>query len=332
MSETSIPPHAVRVPIRSTGVAVSRLALGTAPLAGLHGHVSDAKAEATVARALSLGVTTFDTAPFYGAGRAESRLGRALRGVPRDAYVLSTKVGRVLVPSATTDRSLFQDATPGLRNEFDFTADGVRRSLDASLHRLGVDRVDIAYVHDPDDAVEQALGQAYPALADLRDQGVVRAIGVGMNQTRVPSRFIRETDIDVVLAAGRWSLLDRSAADELLPLAAERGVAVIVGGVFNSGLLADPRPGATFDYRPADPGLLARARALRDAAAAHGVPLAATALQHPLRHPAVTSVLVGARNAEELAADVDLFGRDVPSACWADIDRANAGHPAGRTP
>ena len=302
-----------------SGVPVSRLSLGTAPLAGLFNSVSEADAVATVEEALASGVTYFDTAPQYGAGRAEERLGRALRGVPRDAFVVSTKVGRVLEPTASADASVFADGDRSVRDVFDFSAEGVQRSLDQSLGRLGLDHVDIVYIHDPDDAVKQAIAETFPVLAELRAQGVVRAVGVGMNQTQVPSRFIRETDIDVVLVAGRYSLLDRRAQDELLPLALERGVSIVVGGALNSGVLADPSPDAHFDYLQAPPEVLDRARVLQAELARWGVELPAAALQFPARNPAVASVLVGCRSATELRDDVRLFNAAVPQGCWSQV-------------
>jgi D-threo-aldose 1-dehydrogenase len=238
--------------------------------------------------------------------------------------VLSTKVGRVLVPDAGAPPGHFAHGT-GYRQVFDFSADGVRRSLDESLDRLGVDRVDVVYLHDPDDHADQALREAYPVLHDLRSQGVIGAVGVGMNQTAVPARFVRETDLDVVLLAGRYTLLDRSGETELLPLCLDRGVAVVVGGVYNSGVLADPTPGAHFDYEPAPPAVLATARRLRDVAAAHGVPLKAAAVQFPFRHPAVSCVLTGARSVAELDENVAMFDHPVPEQTWADLDAVLAG-------
>ena len=203
---------------------------------------------------------------------------------------------------------------------FDFSADGVRRGLAASLDRLGLDRVDIALIHDPDDHGEQALREAYPALAKLRAEGVVRAIGVGMNQTEMLTRFVTETDVDVVLVAGRYTLLDQSAADALLPAALERGVSVIAGGVFNSGVLAAPAPGATYDYQTAPGSLISRAlRLLEETCARSGVPLRAAAARFPLTHPAVASVLIGARSAAEVTDAIALRGLDIPAALWESL-------------
>jgi D-threo-aldose 1-dehydrogenase len=293
---------------------LGRLGLGTAPLGGLYDAVDDETAHATVDRAWALGLRLFDTAPYYGSGLAERRLGAALRGRPRDEFALSTKVGRLLRPGSSR-ASGWHDAPP-LEAYFDFSFDATLRSLDESLERLGLDRVEVALVHDPDDHYDEALTGSFRALARLREEGVVRAIGVGMNQTALLCRFAREANPDCFLVAGRYSLLDRSAADELLPLCVEHGIAVIAGGVFNSGVLAN---GDTYDYTPAPPAVLERAAELRATCARRNVPLAAAAMQFPLRHPAVTSVLVGCRSAAEIDEDVRLFQLELPDGLWAEL-------------
>ena len=303
------------------GLRVSTLALGTAPLGNLYAPVAEEDAAATVGSALEAGLTYVDTAPHYGLGLAERRLGRLLAGVPRDRFVVSTKVGRLvrpLAPGETADPEGFADSPPA-RRVWDLSGDGVRRSLEESLERLGLDRVDILLLHDPDDHEREAYEQALPALIGLRDQGVVTAIGAGMNQAEMLTRFVRDLDIDVVLVAGRYSLLDQRALAELLPTCAARGTAVVVGGVFNSGLLADPRPGATFDYAPAPAELVDRAARLAEVCARHRTPLRAAALAFPFGHPAVTGVLVGARSAAEVADAVACFERPVPEALWAEL-------------
>lgn len=290
---------------------LGRIGLGTAPLGGLYETVDEETAQTVVQRAWERGVRIFDTAPYYGSGLAEQRLGLALRGHPRDEFVLSTKVGRMLQPGSST-----WHGAPPLAAYFDFSYDAVLRSLDGSLDRLELDRVDIALIHDPDDHYDEALSGAYRALARLRGEGVVRAIGVGMNQSRLLSRFAREADPDCFLVAGRYTLLDRSGADELLPLCAERRIAVIAGGIFNSGVLAG---GNTYDYQSASPDVLGRVDRLRAVCAGWGIPLLAAALQFPLRHPAVTTVLVGCRTADEVDEDVRLLEQELPEALWADL-------------
>ncbi len=305
--------------IRDTGVAVTALGVGTAGIGGMYAAVSEDDALATIRHALDAGLSYLDTAPHYAQGLVEERVGKALAGVPRDSYTLSTKVGRILEDAEFPPATIFAGEVPARETRWDFSGDGVRRSLDASLTRLGLDRVDIVYLHDPDDHVEQALSEAYPALEKLRSEGVVRAIGVGMNQSAVPARFVTETDIDVVLLAGRYTLLDRSGLADLLPAAVERGRAVVIGGVFNSGLLADPRPGAPFNYFPAPDDMVARAQELRAVCERHGVPLTTAALQFPYSHPAVVSVLSGARSVAETSANLAALRSDVPEALWGEV-------------
>jgi D-threo-aldose 1-dehydrogenase len=311
---------------------VTELSFGGAAIGNLFSPVDDETARAAVDAAWAGGIRTFDTAPHYGLGLSERRLGAALAHRPRGDYVISTKVGRLLVPVTTphgADSEGF--AVPAhSRRVFDFSADGVRRSLEASLARLGLDQVDIALIHDPDDHAEQALREAYPALERLRAEGCVRAIGVGMNQAPMLTRFVTDTDIDVVLVAGRYTLLDQSAARQLLPAALDRRVGVIVGGVFNSGLLAAPAPGATYDYQAAPDHLIAQARELAAVCASFGVPLRAAAARFPLRHPAVASVLIGGRSAAEITDAIQLRAADLPAALWTALaDRLATTIPGG---
>ncbi|MFI8455421.1 aldo/keto reductase [Kitasatospora sp. NPDC085464] len=318
-----------------SGVAVGELAFGAAGIGNLFTPLTDADAEQAVAAAWECGVRYFDTAPHYGLGLSERRLGRALRGRPRDQYVLSTKVGRLLrpAPEPAGDDLAHGFAVPATRHRvWDFSAAGVRRSIEDSLERLGLDRIDVVYLHDPDDHAEQALAEAYPELARLRAEGMVGAIGVGMNQAELLTRFVRETDLDAVLLAGRYSLLDQRGLTELLPLAAERGVGVVIGGVFNSGLLADPRPGATFDYAAAPAELIARALDLKAVCEKHGVPLRAAALRFPFGHPAVVSVLVGTRNAGEARDAAAMLRHPVPDELWAELKDRDLLPPGVPTP
>jgi D-threo-aldose 1-dehydrogenase len=292
-------------------IELGRLALGTAPIGGLYESVEDETARAVVDRAWELGLRYFDTAPRYGAGLAERRLGEALRGRPRDEFVVSTKVGRLLRPG----RSAWGGA-PELVDYFDFSPEATLRSLEESLGRLGLDRVDIAFVHDPDDHFDEALAGSFRALQRLRDEGVVRAIGVGANQPAVLCRFAREADPDCFLVAGRFTALDRSAEAELLPLCEEAGIAVIAGGVFNSGVIAG---GTTFDYEAAPSEIVARVERLRETCARHAVPLPAAAVQFPLRHAAVVTVLVGCRTPAEVTEDVRLAEVEVPDELWREL-------------
>jgi D-threo-aldose 1-dehydrogenase len=321
-----------RVDLGRTGLRVTRLGFGAAPIGGLYTAVADADARATVERAWELGIRTFDVAPLYGYGAAERRLGSALAGRPRDEFVLSTKVGRLVRPAdaiASTDdvdpqamggrQDAFYVRTEPVRMVFDFSADGVRRSIDESLARLRLDRIDIALIHDPDTHWAAAIDEAFPALAQLRADGVVRAIGVGMNQSAMLARFAREGAFDVFLLAGRYTLLDQNALGELLPLCVERDITILAGGVMNSGILADPRPGGRFDYAPAPPAVVERARRLGAVCARHGVPLRAAAVQFPLAHPAVRSLIAGVRRIDHLDEYPDLMAHPIPADLWSEL-------------
>jgi len=271
------------------------------------------------------GVRYFDTAPHYGLGLAERRLGEALREYPRDAYLISTKVGRLLVP--TPQNAHLQDddgfVVPAThRREFDFSRDGILRSLEGSLERLGLDDIDILYLHDPDDHWHEASTTGMSALIELRDQGVVRSIGAGMNQSAMLSEFVRRYDVDIVMLAGRYTLLDQSALDDLLPLAQQRGVGVVAAGVYNSGLLSrDVVPDdAHYEYQPAPPELVARARAIAEVCRRHGVTLPEVAVQFSLRHPAVVSAVVGARDAAQAAGNLARYDAEIPSALWDELE------------
>jgi D-threo-aldose 1-dehydrogenase len=294
--------------------------LGGAPIGGLFAPVSEADAQATLAAAWASGVRAFDTAPHYGVGLSEQRLGTFLRGKPRAEYVLSTKVGRRLVPAVgDVDGAEGFYGTPRLARVHDYSRDGVLASLEASLARLGTDRIDIALIHDPDDHAAQALDGAFPALAELRAAGVISAIGVGMNQTPLLEWFIARADLDCVLVAGRYSLLEGEAARSLFPACRRRGVAVLAGGVFNSGVLVRPAPGATYDYAPAPRAVLDRARRIAAVCARHQVAIGAVALQFVLAHPAVTAAVVGARSPAEMTQDAGFLAAAVPGAVYAEL-------------
>jgi D-threo-aldose 1-dehydrogenase len=300
-----------------SGVEVTALGFGAASIGNLYREVSDAQAAETVAAGWDAGIRYFDTAPHYGLGLSERRLGSVLRAHPRDGYVLSTKVGRLLVANPGGEQRSDLDngfAVPaGLRRQWDFSAAGVRRSLDESLQRLGLDRIDVVLIHDPEESEdpEGALAHAYPALAELRAQGVIGAVGVGSKQWQILHRFVTETEIDVIMLAGRYTLLEQPALDELLPDCEKHGVSVLNVGVFNSGLLAKdwPEDDGHYEYGSAPAELLDRARRIAALCREHGTTLPHAALVFAGAHPSVASVVVGAgrpghitRNAELLAA------------------------------
>jgi D-threo-aldose 1-dehydrogenase len=317
-------------PLGRAGLDLTVLGLGGAPLGNLFSAVGADEAELTLRCAWEGGLRLFDTAPLYGRGLSERRMGAFLRDKPRDAFVLSTKVGRLLTPAGqAVDGGAYEDVLP-FEVRYDYSADGARRSLEDSLTRLRLDYVDIVYIHDigadthgPEQPrrYREALEGAYPALAGLRAQGVVRAIGLGVNDWRVCADFLRDADPDCFLLAGRYTLLEQEPlAGGLLAECERRGVSLIVGGALNSGILASgPVPGATYDYKPAPPSILARVAALESAAHEHGIPLAAAALQFPLAHRAVASIMVGARRPGEVADNLALFSRPIPAAFWADL-------------
>ncbi|MGN6742295.1 MAG: aldo/keto reductase [Amnibacterium sp.] len=306
------------------GLALPELAFGTAPLAGLFTPVTEEQAQAALDAAWDAGFRYFDTAPHYGLGLAERRLGEALKRRPRDEVIVSTKVGRLLVPNPGGEGRLDDDgfAVPAVvRREWDFSRDGVLRSLEASLDRLGLDAVDIVYLHDPDQHWEAASTTGVETLVELRDQGVVRAIGAGMNQTAMLTEFVRRTDLDLVLVAGRYTLLEQGALDDLLPAAAERGVGIVAGAVYNSGLLSRPRPAAdaTYDYAPVTAEVRERVERIAERCEAHGVTLPEAAVRFPLRNPQVVSAVLGLRTADEVAEAVRRAEARIPDTLWSDL-------------
>ena len=306
----------------STVVHISEVGFGGGPLGGLFQPVDHDTALSTLAEAWAGGIRYFDTAPHYGIGQSETWFGEFLREQSRDTFTLSTKVGRLLVaqdPAGRTDEAFQVPATH--RRVWDFSRDGVRRSLDESLQRMGLDRVDILYLHDVESHFTDAVASGYPALAELRDEGVVAAIGAGMGDAGLLARLVEETDVDVVMLAGRYTLLDQSGLDEVLPICQHRGVSVVAAAVFNSGVLAQPRPaaGAMYGYDEASPAVLERANRIADVCAAHGVTLPQAAMAFPLTHPAVAGVVVGMRSPEEVRQNVAGFGSGVPVRLWQDL-------------
>lgn len=316
----------------SSPVRVTRLGVGTMPLGNLFLPLSDAEAQAVVERALTVGVRYFDTAPAYGFGLAEQRVGRALRGLPRDRWVLSTKVGRLLRADAPPDpghsidgQPIFKEV-PALNPVFDFSYDGTLRSMEESLKRLGLERVDLVFIHDPDAFFGEAMDGAYRALERLRAGGAVGAIGVGMNQAEMLVDFARVGDFDCFLVAGRYTLLEQGALTELLPVCERLGIGVVVGGAYNTGILAnadadrsDLASGATYNHEPVPTHVMTRVRRLASVCHRYDVPLKAAAAQFPFAHRAVSSVLMGVRSPAELDENLAMLSMPLPADLWAEL-------------
>ena len=306
--------------IGRTGLRVSRLGLGGAPLAGLFRGVTQEQASETIERYLGHGLHFFDTAPLYGSGLSETRLGKVLSNKDRDAFVLASKVGRLLVPDPNRPNDLWSEDLPPLRATYDYSYDGVMRSLEESLERLNLDRIDILHIHDPDDHYEDAFENAQKALIQLRSEGVIRAGGAGMNQWEMLARFAREGDFDCFLLAGRYTLIDHSGLAELLPLCEEKKISIIVGGPYNSGILAvSAVEGATFNYQPAPPEIMDRVARVEAVCARHDVPLKAAALQFPLAHPAIAAIIPGGRSPEEVDENHRMVAYTIPADFWAEL-------------
>ncbi len=300
--------------IGKTSLRIPRIGLGTAPLSAGTAYkagvpVGQDQASAVIHTALSQGIWWFDTAPYYGGGLSETYLGNALSQVSRSSYMLSTKVGRLMRPDGGTS--------------FDFTRDGILRTFEESLQRLQLDSVELLLLHDPDDHAREAFEIAFPTLVDLRRQGVVKAIGVGMNQWRLLADFARLTDPDCLLLAGQYTLLEQDALAEFLPLCQAKSISVLLAGVLNGGILAQGAvPGAYYKYAPASPALLARVQQMEAICARYQVPLSAAAMQFPLAHPAVTSVLLGAETPAEVMANQAALLTPLPSDLWEEFRQA----------
>jgi len=307
----------------SRKISLTEVGFGGAQLGNLFQKVSDVEAELAVRAAWSAGIRYFDTAPHYGLGLSERRLGSALSAYHRADYVVSTKVGRLLVPSPETAELEDEGfAVPAdHRRVFDFSRDGIFRSIEASLQRLGLDHIDIAYLHDPDEHWGEASTTGIDALIQLREQGLVGAIGAGMNQSKMLAEFVRRCDVDVVMIAGRLTLLDTSALQDLIPAAHDRGVGVVAAGVFNSGLLGNRRVSekSMFDYRPAPRALVTRANLIADMCEAHGVTLPEVAVAFPLQLSEVVSVVLGMRTPDQVVENVGRFNRVIPAGLWRDL-------------
>ena len=323
--------------IGATDIEVTELGFGGAPLGAVGDRIGDEDAAAIVQQARAGGVRYFDTAPLYGHGLSEKRLGRTLRQLPRDEFVLSTKIGRLLVPEAEGERYTGMRDHEPVAIRYDYSFDAARRSLESSLARLGLNRVDILLCHDIDvwthgDAqpgvFERARQGALPALRQLREEGVVRAIGLGVNEWQVCSRVMQEMDVDCFLLAGRFTLLEQEPLQEFLPECVQRKVSIIIGGPYNSGILAtDDRRRATYDYKPAPDHLWKKAQAIRRMCESHGVDPRAAALQYPLRHPAVAAVIPGVWAVEEVRDNLAFHAVEIPDALWRDLADAGLALP-----
>lgn len=311
------------------GLMVGPIGYGVAALGNLYRALPNDVWPGCVPAAWNAGVRYFDVAPHYGLGLAEERLGVSLRALPRDEYVLSTKVGRLIEPNpdysaGDSDIGNLFDVPSTRRRRFDFSRDGVLRSVEESLTRLGLDRIDVLFVHDPDGHEREALDGAFPALEELRSQGVIKSYGAGMNQSAMLTRFVQQTDLDIVMCAGRYTLLDQAAEQDLLPTALARGVSVAVAAVFNSGILATERPraGSTYNYGKAPVELIARTERIADIAAGYGATVPQLAVQFPLRHPAVSTVVLGADSAEQITRNAGLSDVPVPDDLWRELEDA----------
>jgi D-threo-aldose 1-dehydrogenase len=311
--------HNTLVTLKS-GLQIPEFGIGTSPFGGLFATVSDDDVREVISSSMEMGLNYFDTAPHYGMGSSEERLGQNIKHLPRNSFVISTKVGRLIVPSTKMDDPGWENSKTAVERVFDFSKAGIERSFIESLERLNMESVEMVFIHDPDGAADQAINVAYPVLERMRDQGIVKAIGVGITSNEIPTRFIKETDIDVVLIALRYTLLDQSAGVELLPTAIKKGVSVIAGGVFNSGILASPKQGATYNYQPASPDVLARAVEMEKFFRERAVSLAQAALQFPLRHAAISAILVGCRSMAEVKNNVAFFNEKISDDIWHEFD------------
>ncbi|MBC7730475.1 MAG: aldo/keto reductase [Bacteriovorax sp.] len=307
------------------------LTFGAAPIGNLYAEVDEAAAIAAVEAAYTAGIRSFDTAPYYGFGLSERRLGRALAGKPRGSFSVSTKVGRLLFDDTRSSGRVEGFAVDGVRARFDYSRGGILRSFEASLKRLGIDSVDVLLLHDIGQdthgdqhaaVLRQALDEALPAMAELKASGACRAIGLGLNEEAAALQVLPHFDLDLVMLAGRYTLMEQDGSQALLAEAVARGIGILTAGPYNSGLLGPPdRPGTTYNYGEPDPATLRRAQCFYDVCARHGVDIGAAALQFPLAHPAVRSVVVGLRTAAEVETSVRRFRAEIPAALWAALKR-----------
>jgi D-threo-aldose 1-dehydrogenase len=333
--------------VGKTKLEVTELGLGGAPMGGFRANISDAEAMKLTDAGYAAGIRYFDTSPFYGYGRSELRMGAGLREKPRDAYVLSTKIGRIMhamKPGEAPPKDFRENGLPGFAPVFDYTYDGVMRSLEHSHFRLGIARIDIVLIHDVDfwtiqdrDILEQRFRQVmdsgYRALDELRSAGVIGAIGVGINETDTSLRFVKAGNFDCMLLAGRYTLLEQGALPEFMPECEKRGVSVILGGPYNSGILTgNVKPGATHDYVAAAAPLIEKAQKIEAVCKRHNVPLGAAAMQFPLAHPAMCSVIPGALSIAEVEQNVAHMHRKIPAELWSELKREGLIDPAAPVP
>jgi D-threo-aldose 1-dehydrogenase len=326
-------------------ISFTELGFGTAPLGNLYKATTEKDAQATFEAAWKQGVRYYDTAPLYGLGLSETRLNPFLRGKKRDSYVLSTKVGRVLEvcpPAERTGIGKFFE-TPSRRERFDYSYDGVMRSLEFSLERLGVDSIDVVFVHDVDvfthkseaarDVhVKTLMESGYKALVKLRDEKVIKAFGAGVNEWQVSETLARAGDFDVFLLAGRYTLLEQEALNSFLPLCEQRGIGIVLGGPYNSGILATgPKKGAFYNYDPAPKHILERVAKIEAICKKHKVKLAEAALRFPLMHPSVVSVIPGAITPKQVGLNVKTLSAKIPKALWKDLKAAGLMDARART-
>ena len=335
-----------RVNLGKTNVQIPQLGIGTNPLGGLHEDIPHDDAVAVIEKCWEVGIRFYDVAPVYGYGKAESIVGEVLQSKPRDEYILTTKVGRLMLKDGDPDREdvmvlwdgvqLYKE-TPDVRPYFDFSYDGVMRSIEDSQKRTGIERFDALHIHDPDSYPDEALDNAFKALDKLRSEGIIGAVGCGMNQWEMLADFATRADFDCFLVAGRYTLLDQSALAELLPICEEKNIAIINGGVYNSGILAHPDPGSvgdvssaadaipswkdnvTFNYVPAEQEIIQRAAKMKTICDNHNVPLRAAAIQFPMHHPAIPTIVVGPRTPEHADDNMDMFRYDIPDDLWAEL-------------
>ncbi len=319
--------------IGNGGLTFTKLGFGTAPLGNLYRAITDQEAEAILDLAWDSGVRYFDTAPLYGLGLSETRLNRFLRGKPRDEYVLSTKIGRLLKATTPDKRDGFGKwfDVPSRKEVYDYGYDGTMRSLEFSLERLGADRVDILFAHDLDifnhgtrevleDKLSELMAGGYRALMQMRDQGVIRAFGAGVNEWQSCQWLAERGDFDLFLLAGRYTLLEQESLDSFLPLCEARGIGIVIGGPYNSGILATgPREGAFYNYDPAPKEILQQVGRIEAVCKAHGVRMLDAAFQFPLYHPAVVSVIPGGQGVAEMESNLTASKAAIPAAVWHDL-------------